>query len=206
MVRRLERVTAPIVAVVLATLLAPGLVSAHSELVSSSPASGATVPSPYVGPIVLTFSEHLATGSKADLVDASGAIVASATVDATAMTMTFTLATPLPEGAYQVKWVSIADDGDVLRQPIVSFTVAAAAASPSATASAATSAAPSASATTSAAPTTAPTTAATPAPSPGSDNSGGGSDVVVPIIVALIVLGAGAAYLLTRRNRPTDAT
>ena len=35
--------------------------------------------------------------------------------------------------------------------------------------------------------------------------AGNGSDVVVPIIVALIVLGAGAAYLLTRRNRPTDA-
>jgi hypothetical protein len=30
--------------------------------------------------------------------------------------------------------------------------------------------------------------------------------VVVPIIVALIVLGAGAAYLLTRRNRPTGST
>jgi hypothetical protein len=28
--------------------------------------------------------------------------------------------------------------------------------------------------------------------------------VVIPIIVALIVLGAGAAYLLTRRNRPAD--
>ena len=34
--------------------------------------------------------------------------------------------------------------------------------------------------------------------------TGSGSDVVLPIIVALIVLGAGAAYLLSRRNRPTD--
>ena len=95
------------------------------------------MPSPYSGPIVLTFSEHLASGSKADLVDASGATLASAVVDPNAMTMTFTLATPLAPGAYQVKWVSIADDGDVLRQPVIPFTVAAAAASPSATASAA---------------------------------------------------------------------
>jgi hypothetical protein len=150
----------------------------------------------------LTFSEHLATGSTADLVDATGATVASATVDPNAMTMTVTLATPLAPGAYQVKWVSIADDGDVLRQPIVTFTVAAAAASPST----GTSADPSAGSSATAAPTTASSAAPTPAPSPGSDSSGNGSDVVIPIIVALIVLGAGAAYLLTRRNRPPDTT
>ena len=140
------RFSALLVVASLAVLLVPGLVSAHSELVSSDPASGATVPSPYTGPIVLTFSEHLATGSKADLVDASGSTVASATVDANAMTMTFTLTSPLPAGGYQIKWVSIADDGDVLRQPIVPFTVAAAAASASPAASAAVSAAPSTSA------------------------------------------------------------
>ncbi len=128
--------------------------------------------------------------------------VASATVDANAMTMTFTLTSPLPAGAYQIKWVSIADDGDVLRQPIVPFTVAAAAASASPAASAAVSAAPSASA----APSVPATAAPTASPSPDSTDAGSGSDVVVPIIVALIVLGAGAAYLLTRRNRPTDTT
>ena len=198
----LRRISLLLAAASMALLLVPGLVSAHSELVSSSPTSGATVPSPYSGPIVLTFSEHLASGSKADLVAASGATIASATVDPNAMTMTFTLTTPLAPGAYQVKWVSIADDGDVLRQPVIPFIVAATAASPSATASAAASAQPSASA----APTTAPSAAPTPAPSPDTSESGTGSDVVVPIIVALIVLGAGAAYLLTRRNRPTDTT
>ena len=49
-----------------------------------------------------------------------------------------------------------------------------------------------------------PSAGPTPAPSAGGDTTGSGSDVVVPIIVALIVLGAGAAYLLSRRNRPTD--
>ncbi|HEV8403838.1 MAG TPA: copper resistance CopC family protein [Candidatus Limnocylindrales bacterium] len=202
MVRHMtRRIVVLFTAASMAILLVPGLVSAHSELVSSSPTSGATVPSPYSGPIVLTFSEHLATGSKADLVDSTGATVASAVVDPDAKTMTITPTTPLPAGDYQVKWVSIADDGDVLRQPIVSFTVAPAA-SPSPSATAAASTAPSASA----APTTAPTAAPTPAPSPAPDTSGSGGDVVLPIIVALIVLGAGAAYLLTRRNRPTDTT
>ena len=197
--QRLGRLSALVVVASVAVLLVPGLVSAHSELVSSSPTSGANVPSPYTGPIVLTFSEHLATGSKADLVDPTGATVASATVDANAMTMTFTLTAPLTPGDYQVKWVSIADDGDVLRQPIVTFTVAANA-SPADSASAAASAGPSATAAT----TTAPSAAPTPAPSPDPNATGNGSDVVIPIIVALIVLGAGAAYLLTRRNRPTD--
>ena len=40
-------------------------------------------------------------------------------------------------------------------------------------------------------------------PADGSSH-GSGSDVLLPIIVALIVLGAGAAYLLSRRNRPPD--
>lgn len=197
---------ATLVAASLAVLMLPGLAAAHSELVSSVPAANAVVQSPYTGPIVLTFTEHLASGSKADLVDASGATVASATVDADAKTMTFTLTTPLPPGGYEVRWVSIADDGDLLRQPVVPFTVAA---DPSSSASSVASAGPSASAAATAAASAVPSVAPTVAPSPsasGGDTSGGGSDVVIPIIVALIILGAGAAYLLTRRNRPTDQT
>src|SRR5437899_7799633 len=119
----LGRLSALVVAASVAVLVVPGLVSAHSELVSSSPASGGAVQSPYTGPIVLTFSEHLANGSKADLVDPAGATVASATVDPNARTMTFTLTTPLAPGADQAKWGSIADDDAVLRQPVVPVTV-----------------------------------------------------------------------------------
>jgi methionine-rich copper-binding protein CopC len=186
-----------------ASMLA-GVVTAHSELVSSSPAEGASVPSPFSGPIVLTFSEHLAKGSKADLLRGDGTTVASATVGAT--TMTFNLDTPLVPGGYSVQWVSIADDTDLLRG-IVHFTVSAAAASPSAS----TSAAPSASSSTSTTPTSSPSpsqsvpASAGPSPSGGGDTSGGGgSDVLLPIVVALVVLGAGAAYLLTQRNRPSN--
>ena len=192
----------------LAVLLLPGLAAAHSELVSSVPAANAVVPSPYTGPIVLTFSDHLASGSKADLVDATGATVASATVDADAKTMTFTLTTPLPPGGYEIRWVSIADDGDLLRQPVVPFTVAAGA-SPSSSSVASAEPSASAAATAAASASAVPSVAPTVAPSPsaaGGDTSGSGGDVVIPIIVALIILGAGAAYLLTRRNRPADPT
>ena len=196
-----------------AVFLLPAVTVAHADLQSSIPAQGAAVPSPFAGPIVLTFSEPLAKGSKADLIGSDGATVAGAMVDVTAMTMTIGLTAPLDPGAYEVRWVSIAGDGDVLRQPIVKFTVTPAAvslASPVATAtpSAVVNAAPGATmvpatasmAAVSSAPS--PSRAPTPEPSGSGNTTGGGGDVVVPIIVALIVLGAGAAYLLTRRNRP----
>ena len=192
-------------AVPLASMLLPAAAAAHSELVSSDPAQGANVPSPYSGPIVLTFSEHLASGSKADLVDPSGATVAQAVVDPNAKTMTVTPSAPLSPGDWEVRWVSVADDGDLLRG-IVKFMVAASA-SAAVTASPVASPAPSAStAPASATPSTAPTQAPVPSPSGTGTATGSGGDVVLPIIVALLVLAAGAAYLLTRRNRPSGPT
>jgi methionine-rich copper-binding protein CopC len=184
----------------LAVLLLPGAVAAHSELVTADPAQGTVVPSPYAGPIVLTFSEHLATGSKADLVTASGTVVSSAEVDPAAKTMTITPTATLAPGAYEVRWTSIADDGDLLRGT-VAFTVAPAP-SPSPTASA--SAAPTVASAPAATPI--PSTTPTPQPSAAGTPNGSGGDVILPIIIALIILGAGAVYLLTRRDRPADTT
>ena len=202
---RVRRLGALVAAASLAVLLLPGLVAAHSELESSVPAQKATVPSPFTGPIVLTFSEHLANGSKADLIAPGGATIAKATVNAAAKTMTITLTAPLDPGAYEVRWVSIADDLDLLRQPVVTFTVAAAP-SPSPTPIA--TAQPSATAAPTVTPATAPPSiTTTPVPSADGGTTGSGnSDVVLPIIVALIILGGGAAYLLSRRNRPPDPT
>jgi methionine-rich copper-binding protein CopC len=192
-----RRIAALVAAASLAVFLLPGLTAAHSELVSSDPALGSIVSSPFSGPIVLTFSEHLATGSKADLVAPDGTTIAAATVDGNAMTMSFALTGPLPAGAYKVQWVSIADDTDLLRG-ILTFTVSSAASdSPPASIAPTASAAP-----TTTADSPSPSIGPTPVPSAAGDSSGSGSDVVLPIIVALIVLGAGAAYLLTRRNRP----
>lgn len=203
---RFRRVAALVIAGSFAVSLQPGLAAAHSDLVTADPAQGAVVPSPFTGPIVLSFSEHLATGSKADLVGPTGATVAAATVDANAMTMSFTLATPLDPGAYEVRWVSIADDGDLLRQPVVTFTVA-----PVVSPSVAPTQIPTTQPSATAAPTVVPSapiasSGPTPVPSAVGTTTGSG-DVILPIIVALIVLGAGAVYLLlSRRNRPSDRT
>jgi methionine-rich copper-binding protein CopC len=166
----------------LQVLVATASVSAHSELVSAIPAEGATVPSPFTGPIALTFSEHLAAGSEADLVGPDGSTVSPATVDPGAKTMTFALPTPLVPGAYRVEWTSIADDGDLLRG-IVRFTVG-----PGTTPEPSIAATPSA-------------TAATPATSDPGTSGGAGSDVVLPIIIVFGIVAAGGFYLL-RRNRP----
>lgn len=201
---RVRRTAALVAAAALAGMLLAGPAAAHSELVSSVPAQGATVPSPFTGPIVLTFSEHLANGSKADLLGPDGASIAKAKVDAAAQTMTFALTDPLDPGAYQIQWLSIADDGDLLRQPIIKFTVSP---PPSPSPTPVASIEPSATAAPTAPPATAiPTTAPTPAPSAAGDPAGSSGDVVLPIIVALIVLAAGAAYLLSRRSRPPDPT
>jgi methionine-rich copper-binding protein CopC len=183
---------------ILLVVLAPPPTIAHSDLQSSDPASGAEVPSPFSGPITLTFTEALAVGSKADLYGAGHQLVASATIEAGTMTIAPT--TTLAPGQYSVEWVSIADDGDLLRGT-VAFIVAAA---PSASAIA--TSPPSSSS--SAAPTNAPGAAATGAspsptasPAPSDQTGGTGGDVVLPIVIALILAAAGAFYLV-RRNRP----
>jgi len=187
-------------AAALLVLLLPVSASAHSELQSSDPAAGALVPSPFSGPVVLTFTESLAVGSKADLYGPGHQLVASATIDAG--TMTVSLASPLAPGDFTVEWVSIGDDGDLLRGTLAFAVAAAASPSASPTPSAAPSAEPSAAATN---PPSAGATveAATPSPSPATtgDTGSTGSDVILPIVVALIVAAAGAIYLV-RRNRP----
>lgn len=190
---------------VLLVMVLPAVAAAHAELETSSPADGATVPSPFDGPIVLGFSAALADGSKADLLGPDGGTIASATVDRPGAKMTFALGAALAPGAYEIKWTSVAEDTDVDRGT-VRFTVAPAA--PTASPSAPPTTAPTASA---AAPTPSAEPASTASPAPPSaepsgtvDASTSGGDVLLPIIVALIVVGAGAVYLLSRRNRPTS--
>jgi methionine-rich copper-binding protein CopC len=162
-----RRGLAGLVAVAFLVIAGPSVVAAHAELESSSPADGATVPSPFTGPIGMTFSAALADGSRADLVGPDGTVLASASVDGPGATMTIELDAPLPAGSYEVKWVSVAEDTD-LERGTFSFTV---------------------------------TTAASPSGSPAAGDASGSADVVLPIVVALIVVGAGAVFLLGRRNR-----
>lgn len=193
------------VLLVLLTLwLLPAAVRAHAELDASTPVAGSTVASPFDGPIVLTFTEALGANSEADLIGPGGATVASAAVNGPGATMTFRLGSPLDPGAYEVRWTSVADDGHVERGTF-GFTVAPAQPTAEPTPEPTPTATASARATTEPSPTATPEPSASPSPSPTPDNSGvgGAGDAVLPIIVALVIAGAGAVYLLTRRDRPT---
>jgi methionine-rich copper-binding protein CopC len=206
---RRHRLVAWLALAALVTLWSPAVAAAHSDLESATPADKATVASPFSGPVVLTFSEELASGSKADLLGPGGAGVASATVDGPGKTMTITpfLGTSFEPGDYEVRWVSVAVDGDLLRGTLT-FTVAPAPATPTPTATVTIT---SSVTETSRPATPVPTPEVSPeSPSPsassflgenGSDANSG--DVILPIVVALLVIVAGAVYLLGRRNRPT---
>ena len=195
------------IALMALSLVLPVAVLGHSELDTPTPADKSTVTEPVIE-VSGTFTEAIkADGSSLLVKDSTGVTVAQGGVDATNnKIMTATPAIPLPNGIYTVQWTTVsADDGDIARGTWT-FTVAVAAAT----------ATPSASATAGAATATAPTTAPTPsstanaAPSPSpsgsGSNTGSGGDVILPIIIALIILGAGAAYLLSRRGRATPGT
>jgi methionine-rich copper-binding protein CopC len=183
-------------------LIAPAATLAHSELEKPTPADKSTVTTPVLQ-VSGTFTESIKVdGSKLLVKNASGATVAQGGVDpGDDKVMTASPTDPLANGAYTVEWTTIsADDGDVARGTWT-FTVAVAA-TPSATATPAASA--SAAPTVAPTPTAAPTSAPAPSPS-GSGSDTSGSDVILPIVIALIVLGAGAVYLLSRRGRPTPS-
>ena len=182
-----RRRAVPAVLALLLLLMAAVPVVAHSELVSSSPAAGSTVSSAPGMLIVLSFSETLKKGSKADVVGPGGTTAGTATIDPSDDTkLSWSPPTALPPGSYTIRWTSIATDGDVLRGTIP-FTVAAATPAPSL-------------ATPTAPPATTPP--ATPATSPTPAAASAGAGVIIPLIAALLVIGLLASLLL-RNRRPT---
>ena len=186
----------------LLALLVSGLVVAHAQLETPTPADKSTVPTP-VTEVSGTFTQRVKVdGSKLVVKDVTGATVAQGGRDpGDNKRMVATPATPLGSGNYLVEWTTIsADDGELARGTWT-FTVAVAPSpSPTPVATAAASATPAA---TPSAPSSAPSTVA-PSPTASADGgtTGSGSDVILPIVIALIVLGAGAAYLFSRRERP----
>jgi methionine-rich copper-binding protein CopC len=181
---------------VAAALALPLSASAHSEFVSSTPADGDTV-SGTPTEIVLTFSAALdPKKSSIVLKDASGAQLAKAGVDPAKNTVMRMTPPALDPGAYEIDWTSVATDGDLLRGK-VQFTVEALTPSPSPTPAA--TAAPSVAASAVASPSPSPTLSPAPSAPPG-PAGGSGTDVILPVIVAIVVIAALGARLLRRRN------
>ncbi len=170
------------------TLAAP--VQAHAELVSSDPANKAVLATP-PATITLTFSEDLdASKSSFKLLGTAGT-VGTGKVAGTATAMSLD-GLALGPGDYTIEWTSMALDGDLLRGTLT-FTVAASTPS-GAPSTAAPSTAPSAP------PAASP---ATPSPSPSADGSiqAASGDATLPIIAALVIVGAVGLFVLRRSRR-----
>ncbi len=187
-----------------ATLLLPITVAAHAELVSAEPADSSSVEGPFFA-IILTFSQPLADGSRAEVFQTGQSTpvltIPPDTADPTRMTYApGSQAQQFSAGDYTIQWTSVADDGDILRGTIA-FTVTAPPPTPRPTPTPEPSATP-VPATPTPLPTAAPTPAPTPAPTaPPVDGSGDGNAnaVIVPIVVGLVLVGLAAWWLVRRR-------
>jgi methionine-rich copper-binding protein CopC len=200
----LRRFAALVLVAAMALLLVPGLVLAHAELETATPADKSTVTEP-VAEVSGIYSEAMSPdGSSLVVKDASGATVARGTVDPEDDTrMVATPAAALGSGVYTVESTAVASDGHAERVTWT-FTVAVA---PTPSPTPVITAAPSVAPSVAPAPATPlPSVAPTPVASADGGSTGSGGDVLLPIVVALIILGGGAAYLLSRRNRPPDPT
>jgi methionine-rich copper-binding protein CopC len=181
-------------------LIAPA--SAHAALQSATPGPGDEVPGSPVE-LVLRFTQDLdPSRTSLDVRDAVGASVARGG-ELGEGPREYRLSVPeLEPGEYEVRWTTYsAEDGELARDVYTFTVIAVASPSPSPTASA--------SAPPSLPPTTAPPLATpTPAtPTPTADpNQRGVSDsadlagAIVPIVVALLVVGAVAIWLTRRRT------
>jgi hypothetical protein len=190
------RATALIVTALLLALAIAAPALAHAELDTADPADGAVLDTPPTT-ITLTFTEGLDASKSSFRVVLDGADVATGKADENGSETMEATGLDLAPGDYVIRWTSAAEDGHIERGRLT-FTITEptpAPPSPTAAASASGSVAPS--------PTASPTSAATPAPSPSADTTpvaSSGSDILLPIIAALAIVGV-VAYLVLRRGR-----
>ena len=178
-------------------LLAPAAL-AHSELVSSDPADGATLERPPTT-VSFTFNEALMP----DFVRFVGTDPTGATADLPVSSVegpTATIDWPAgaPGGEWRVNYRVVSQDGHPIEGGIT-FTYAAASPTASPTSAAPTSASPTSAPPTSAAPTSA---APSPSTSPAADTSGGTSGLLIAglAVGAIVIIGVVIALVARRRT------
>ena len=201
----IRRVATLVLVAAMTVLLVPGLVVAHAQLETPTPADKSTATTE-VTEVSGTFTQGIKVdGSTLVVKLVGGGTVAEGGVDPNNdKRMVATPTSPLGTGSYQVEWTTnSAEDNEVARGTWTFSVAVPPSSSPTPAATAAPSAVPTAAV--SAVPSAIASSPPTPAPSADGSSTGSGSDVVLPIVVALIVLGAWAAYLLTRRSRPPDS-
>jgi methionine-rich copper-binding protein CopC len=202
--RSLPSTVLPALLAAVLALLAPGLVLAHAELVSSDPQDGAVLETPPTS-VTLTFSEGVVGKSSMQLIAPDGSTIGSTGPAADGDTSMSLGGLDLGPGPYTVQWTSVAADGDILRGKLAFTVTAASPTLPSPSPTPPASAEPSASPTpltsvgTSATPTSPPTVAPSPSADTGTVTAAQG-DVLLPILAALVIVGV-VGVLVLRRNR-----
>jgi methionine-rich copper-binding protein CopC len=181
----------------------PAAVDGHAELQTSTPTDGASVTGNPVE-ISATYSEPMATsGSSLKLVDGSATVIATGGVDpANDLRMSITPVPDLPAGTYMVQstTTSVAD-GDIDRKTWTFTVVAAPSATPAPTPVCTDECGPIGSTRT---PDPTSTPAASPTPS-GGTTPGSGTDVLVPIVAAVVIVAGGAIWFSRRGRRSPGA-
>ena len=181
----------------------PAIAFGHAELDTSSPADGETVEGT-PDEISADFTGTLEDGSTFELRSAAGDVVARGTIDPDDDQRMILDPPELEPGVYEIRWQAqaIGDDGhSSLERGTYEFTVAAAPTQPP-TPSAPPSAEPSATATAEP-PSAEPSPSASPSPDPTAAAST--TDVLLPIIAAVVILAVLAGYLLNRRRSTPPA-
>lgn len=187
------------VAFVVALFALPAAVLAHAELDTVSPADGTAV-TKVLTEIAMTFTEDLdPEKSSIVLAKAGGAQVQSGGVVSPDDLKRMTLAiTDLAAGSYEIRWTSAsAEDGDIARGT-THFTYA----PPGPTENDFLTPSPSApSPSPSTSPSASPSVVPSPSPSAAGTPAASTSDVLIPIVVAIVVVGLLGAWLLRGRSR-----
>jgi methionine-rich copper-binding protein CopC len=193
---RVARPFAVFLTVLLLAFAAAAPVLGHAELDTSDPKDGAVLDTPPTT-ITLTFTEGLDASKSSFRVGLDGTDVAPGKPDENGSEGMPAPGLDLAPGDYVIRWTSAAEDGHLERGRLT-FTVAEPTpppASPTPAATDAASIAPTPTASASAEPTPAPSASAEPTPV-----SSSGSDILLPIIAALVIVGV-VGYLVLRRGR-----
>ena len=190
-----------LVAAAVAVLSAlPASALAHAELVRAIPADGSTVTEP-VTVVSARYSQDLTSASSLNVLDASGATVASGGVGpGDDRRMLARPDVPFTNGTYTVKSTAIsAEDGDIERLTWTFTVEVAATPAPTPSATVGSSAPATSSPTPEATPSAAPSASQSPTPSaePGAPTSST-TDVLLPIVAALALVLVLAGFLLNR--------
>jgi copper resistance protein C len=192
-----------VVAVAPAFAAAPASLPLHARLVGSTPADGSSVPS--AEEVVLAFNEDVDPTFVQVTVEGPGGSAASGDPAVEGREVTQALAQDLPAGEHVVTYRVVSTDGHPV-SGTVTFSTAAAAASPEPTASPSSSPAASVAPSASASAAPAPSASASPGTAPAAADSSG----AWPILLGALAVAAALVVLLTgvarRSGRPAEAS